>query len=287
MPLTGCCCCECVRTSEIGVVERCGAYKSLREPGLTCICWPLDAVVARLSTRIQQLDVPVETKTKDNVFVNVVIAVQYQIIPTEAYSAHYKLSRPDAQITSYVFDVVRATIPKMNLDETFEAKDNVAKAVQEQLEEVMHQYGYAIKQALVVDLSPDFKVQAAMNEINAQQRLRFAMSEKAEGEKILSVKAAEADAESKYLSGVGVARQRKAIVDGLKTSIVEFSGGVAGATPKDVMDLLLLTQYFDMLREVGSVDTNKTLFLPHGPASVTDLQTTLQGSMMKNLAMER
>ena len=274
------CCCECVRTSEIGVVERCGAYKDLRSNGLVCICYPLDSLVTRISLRVQQLDVNCETKTKDNVFVNVVIAVQFQVIPEQAYNAHYKLTSPAAQITSYVFDVVRSTIPRMTLDETFAAKDDVAKAVKGQLSDVMHQYGYEIKQTLVIDLSPDKKVQDAMNEINAQKRLRFAMEEKAEGQKILLVKAAEADAESKYLSGVGVARQRQAIVGGLKESIVQFSGNIKGTQPKDVMDLLLLTQYFDMLRDVGANGSSgKTLFLGHSPSTVNELQRDLSGLM--------
>lgn len=277
--LGGCCCCQCVRTSEVGIIERCGAFNALKDAGLACICWPLDSVVARLSLRVQELDVQCETKTKDNVFVTCVIAVQFTVIPEEAHAAFYKLTDPTAQITSYVFDVVRSTIPKMDLDQTFAAKDEVAQAVRQELQEVMQQYGYSILQALVIDLRPDRKVQDAMNDINAQKRLRYAMEEKAEGYKILQVKAAEADAESKYLSGVGVARQRQAIVGGLRESVKQFSGNVPGARPSDVMDLLLLTQYFDMLRDVGSTGASKTLFLPHGPASVTDLQSNLRGAI--------
>lgn len=249
------------------------------------MCWPIDSIVARISMRVRQLDVACETKTKDNVFVNCVIAVQFQVIPTEAYSAHYKLTNAGEQITSYVYDVVRSTIPKMTLDETFAAKDDVAKAVKDELQAVMQQYGYSIIKALVIDLSPDKKVQAAMNDINAQKRLRFAMEEKAEGQKILQVKAAEAESESKYLSGVGVARQRSAIVGGLRESVKQFSGNVPGATPRDVMDLLLLTQYFDMLRDVGSTNSPKTLFLTHGPASVTELQANLRGAI--TMGMDR
>lgn len=279
---TGCCCFQCIRTSEIGVIERCGAYHALKSAGASFVCWPFFDVRARLSLRVQQLDVTVGTKTKDNVFVEVVIAVQYQVIGERAYDAFYKLQNPHEQITSYVFDVVRSTIPKMPLDETFAAKDDVAHAVRDQLTEVMAQYGYKITKALVVDLNPDAKVKAAMNEINAQKRLKEATVDKAEGEKILLVKAAEADAESKYLSGVGVARQRSAIVAGLKESVVGFSGGV-GATPRDVMDLLLLTQYFDMLREVGQNGAGKTLFMNHGPSAVTDLQANMRNQLMAGM----
>lgn len=184
--------------------------------------------------------------------------------------------------------MIRSTIPKQTLDETFASKDEIAQAVSDELSKVMDQYGYHIKRALVIDLSPDRKVQEAMNEINAQRRLRFAQLEKSEGLKIIQVKGAEADAESKYLSGKGVARQREAIVEGLRESIVEFKEGVSGTTPKDVMDLLLVTQYFDMLREVGQgVTTNKTLFLTHGPSTVTNLQETMNSSMMQSLSMSR
>lgn len=156
----------------------------------------------------------------------------------------YKLTNPETQIRSYVNDVIRSEIPKLELDDAFSNKEHIATACTEQLKELMQSYGYLIHQALVVDLCPDAKVKASMNEINASQRMREAAREKAEAEKILQVKAAEAEAEAKYLSGVGVARQRKAIVDGLRESIAEFAGAATGTTPKDVMDLLLLTQYF-------------------------------------------
>lgn len=281
--LGGCCCCYCIRQTEIGIVEQFGQFKDLKPAGLACVLWPIQDVAARLSLRIQQLDVNCETKTKDNVFVNVVISVQFSIIAAEAFNAHYKLTDPYSQITSYVYDVVRSTIPKLTLDETFAAKEEITHKVVESLQATMNDYGYSISKALVTDLSPDYKVKAAMNEINAQKRLRAAASEKAEAEKIIHVKAAEADAESKYLSGVGVARQRQAIVNGLRDSIVDFSDGVEGTRPKDVMDLLLLTQYFDMIKEVGSHGAQKTLFLPHGPGSVTELQANLRSGLMNQL----
>ena len=183
-----------------------------------------------------------ETKTKDNVFVNVVISIQYEAIIAKAWHAYYRLANPEQQIQAYVFDVVRSTLPRMDLDESFASKETLAVSVKQHLDDTMMEYGYHICKALVTDISPDARVKMSMNEINASRRLREAAKEKAEADKIVHVKAAEADAESKYLSGVGVARQRQAIVNGLQDSIIEFSGEIAGTTPKDVMDLLLLTQ---------------------------------------------
>eukprot|EP00592_Proboscia_alata_P014144 CAMPEP_0194392712 /NCGR_PEP_ID=MMETSP0174-20130528/122895_1 /TAXON_ID=216777 /ORGANISM="Proboscia alata, Strain PI-D3" /LENGTH=260 /DNA_ID=CAMNT_0039188315 /DNA_START=225 /DNA_END=1007 /DNA_ORIENTATION=- len=188
-----------------------------------------------------------ETKTKDNVFVQVGVAVQYRVVSDKSYDAYYRLANPRGQIESYVFDVVRSTVPKMDLDDAFESKDTIAEAVLNQLKDVMDDYGYEIHECLVTDLSPDSKVKASMNEINASKRLKEAATHKAEADKVRLIKGAEADAEAKYLSGVGVARQRKAIAEGLQASVEEFAGEISGTTPKDVMDILLLTQYFDVL----------------------------------------
>lgn len=243
-------------------MERCGKYKRLAPPGLRLVCWPLETVAGRISRRIQQLDVACETKTSDNVFLNVIISVQYKVKEEYVYEAFYVLNDPSEQIKSYVYDVVRSTLPLLTLDKAFESKEMVAQSVKRELSGVMSEYGFVIHNALVTDISPDGRVKTAMNEINASKRLKEAAFEKAEGEKILLVKSAEAQAESKYLSGVGVARQRKAIVDGLRDSISQFSGNVKGSTPKDVIDLLLLTQYFDMLKEVGTQRGTRAVFLP-------------------------
>ena len=167
------------------------------------------------------------------------------------------------------------------------SKDQLAEAVKEQLSTQMADFGYEIVRALVTDLNPDSRVKASMNEINAQNRLKEAASAKGDGEKILLVKAAEADKESKYLSGLGVAQQRSAIVKGLKGSISDFSSGVDGASPKDVMDLLLITQYFDTLKDIGNSNGRKTLFLQHGPGAVADLQSSLRDGLMSGMAMKR
>mmetsp|Transcript_26412 Transcript_26412/g.78117 ORF Transcript_26412/g.78117 Transcript_26412/m.78117 type:complete len:288 (-) Transcript_26412:239-1102(-) len=273
----GCFCLQCVRTQEVGVVEDLGQFKRLIDPGLHWVCWPLAGVVGRLSLRIQQLDVVCETKTKDNVFVQVAVAVQFKVITESAYDAYYRLSDPRGQIQSYVFDVVRSTVPRMELDGAFASKADIAAAVLEQLQNVMRDYGYEIITTLVTDLSPDSKVKASMNEINASRRLKEAASHKAEADKVQQIKAAEAEAEARYLSGLGVARQRKAIVQGLQASVSEFSEEVAGATPKDVMDILLLSQYFDTLTTVGA----NNIILEHDPATVANLQQQVGQSFLK------
>jgi len=273
-----CCgCCVCISTQEVGVVEDLGQFKQLIDPGLHFICFPYSQVSGRLSLRIQQLDVSCETKTKDNVFVNVSVAVQFKVITEGAYDAFYRLTDPRGQIQSYVFDVVRSTVPKLELDEAFASKAEIADAVLSQLQNIMKDYGYEILNALVTDVNPDARVRASMNEINASKRLKEAASHKAEADKVQQVKAAEAEAESRYLSGLGVARQRKAIVNGLQSSVAEFSDEVPGATPKDVMDILLLTQYFDTLSVVGA----DSLILEHDPSTVANLQKQVGNSFLK------
>jgi regulator of protease activity HflC (stomatin/prohibitin superfamily) len=271
-------CCVCIHTQEVAVVEDLGNFKRLLDPGLHLIPYPLSQVAGTLSLRIQQLDVACETKTKDNVFVKVEVAVQFRVIVESAYDAYYRLSDPRGQIQSYVFDVVRSTVPRMELDEAFASKKEIADATSQQLKAVMQDYGYEILNSLVTDLSPDARVKASMNEINASKRLKEAASHKAEADKVQQVKAAEADAEARYLSGLGVARQRKAIVSGLQASISEFSDTVDGVTSKDVMDILVLTQYFDTLAAVGA----NNLILEHEPASVAMLQQQVNRTMGKN-----
>lgn len=269
------CCMVCVRTQEVGIVEDLGQFKRLIDPGFHCVLYPIQQVAGTLSLRIQQLDVTCETKTKDNVFVRVEVAVQFAVVTEAAYDAFYRLSDPRGQIQSYVFDVVRSTVPRMELDEAFASKKEIAEAAQNQLETIMKEYGYEILNTLVTDLSPDARVKASMNEINASKRLKEAASHKAEADKVQQVKAAEADAEARYLSGLGVARQRKAIVQGLQSSISEFSESVDGVTSKDVMDILVLTQYFDTLGAVGA----NNLILEHEPITVASLQNQVSKSL--------
>jgi regulator of protease activity HflC (stomatin/prohibitin superfamily) len=224
--------------------------------------------------------VRVETKTKDNVFVFVIVSVQYFVIPEKVIDAFYKLQNADAQITSYVYDVVRARVPSILLDNVFETKDDIAQAVKVELEQIMDDFGYGILKTLVTDIDPDAKVKASMNEINAAQRLRVAAVEQAEADKIRVVKAAEAEAESKALQGRGIADQRTAIVNGLRASVSEFQNGVEGTSAQDVMNLVLMTQYFDTLKDVGLSSNSNTILIPHSPSGMNDISEQLRNAMI-------
>ena len=268
-----------VRQQEVGVVERLGRFSRLVNAGPQLVL-PWESVSTKLSLKVQEMQVAVETKTLDDVFVKVLIAVQYRVIPERAKEAYYELANPIQQIESYVFDEVRSAVPNMELDEVFRNKDQIAAAVKDNLRETMQQYGYGIIGVLVNDIDPDQRVKDAMNEINAAQRMRKAAEEKGEAEKILRVKSAEADAESTILNGRGIAGQRKAIVDGLRESVEEFQEGVSGATTQDVLQLILLTQYFDMLKEVGAQSGTRTLFLPHSPGGLDSVVDQLREAMI-------
>jgi len=244
-------------------------------PGLGFVCCPFERLVGKLSFRVQQLDVKVETKTLDNVFVTAIVSIQFQVLREKVFEAFYALSNPQQQITAHVYDVMRSELPKLDLDAAFEAKEELALTVKAALSDTMTGYGYQILQALITDLDPDQRVKNAMNEINSSKRLKYAAAERAEGDKILQVKAAEAEAESKYLSGVGVAKQRKAIVDGLRLSIVDFNETVKGSSTKEVMDLLLLTQYFDAIKEIGSSNNCKTTFIPGSSGITEDMRNSM------------
>jgi len=271
-----------IRQATAGVVEFFGKFARVARPGLN-FKWPLvESVVGEINLRVQQLDVKVETKTEDNVFVHVVVSVQYHVLEDKIYEAYYKLSDPQTQLTALVFDVVRARVPKIKLDDVFEKKDDIADAVKAELSELMDDYGYGIVKALVTDIDPDAKVKAAMNEINAAQRLRVAATEKGEAERILKVKQAEAEAQSKALQGKGIADQRKAIVDGLRESVDTFQKSVAGATAHDVMNLVLMTQYFDTLKEVGASARTNTLIIPHSPGALGELVEQIRHSIMSS-----
>lgn len=286
--MADCCCFIMVPENQVAVIETCGKFNRVSAPGLDLLKCPFEAVRSIVSLKIQQLDVKCDTKTKDNVFVEIKVAVLYKVVPEEVVNAYYKLTDHRAQMRSYVFDGIRSSFPKLELDDSFASKKEIATSVLTDMRNSMKIYGYEIVDCLITDINPDASVQRAMNEINASQRLREAANFKADAEKILLVKAAEADSESKYLIGVGVARQRKAIMDGLRASINEFTTEVNGAGPKDVMDLLLVTQYFDTLKDVGvrgaQNGPGKTLFLPHGPSAVTELRNELKGSFMSGLA---
>ncbi|XP_051148570.1 hypersensitive-induced response protein 1-like isoform X2 [Andrographis paniculata] len=274
--------CVQVNQSTVAVKEQFGKFDEVLEPGCHCLPWCFGYQLAGLlSLRVQQLDVRCETKTKDNVFVNVVASVQYQALAQHTVDAFYKLSNTNAQIQAYVFDVIRASVPRLNLDAAFEHKDEIAKTVENELEKAMSAYGFEIVQALIVDIEPDSQVKRAMNEINAAARLRVVANEKAEAEKIQQIKRAEGEAESKYLSGLGIARQRQAIVDGLRESVLAFSHHVPGTTPKDVMDMVLVTQYFDTMKDIGASSKSSSVFIPHGPGAVKDIASQIREGLLQ------
>ena len=258
-----------VQEQTVALIQRFGKHHTTSQAGLHFMVPFMDSVVTRLDLRIQELHVRAETKTKDNVFVQMSIAVQYQV--QDAFDAFYKLSNPSAQIESYVFDVVRAKVPLLTLDQAFEAKDEIAVAVKDQLAEIMDDFGYLIIKALVVDIDPDAQVKQSMNRINAAERLKEAAELEADADKIRLVKAAEADAESKHLQGIGIAKQRKAIADGLAESAELVQGNVDGMSTETVMALLLMTQYFDTLQNMAENSNTRTLFMPHSPSGMKDI----------------
>ncbi|CAM8924076.1 unnamed protein product [Rhodiola kirilowii] len=275
-------CCIQVDQSTVVIKEVFGKFSEVLEPGCHCLPWFLGYQVAgELSLRLQQLDVRCETKTKDNVFVNVVASIQYRALADKADDAFYKLSNTRAQIQAYVFDVIRASVPKLLLDDAFEQKNEIARAVEDELAKAMSAYGFEIVQTLITDIEPDEHVKRAMNEINAAARMRLAATEKAEAEKILQIKRAEGEAEAKYLSGLGIARQRQAIVDGLRDSVLGFSVNVPGTSAKDVMDMVLVTQYFDTMKEIGASAKSSAVFIPHGPGAVRDIADQIRDGLLQ------
>eukprot|EP01036_Dinobryon_divergens_P035201 gene35201-45589_t len=265
-----CLCFPTISTAEIGITESFGKFSRTIEPGCSCICFPFEYLTGRVSLRVQELNCSLETKSLDNVFITVQVSIQYMTIKEKVYSAFYILENPAATIRSYVYDTIRASLCQMNMDHAFESKEEISLSLKSHLQEVMNGYGITILNALITDLSPDLKVRNAMNEINASKRLKEAAYEKAEGEKVLKVKNAEAQAEGMYLSGIGVARQRKAIMDGLRDSIVQFHSEVSDSSTKSIMDLLVLNHYFDTLQVMGSNSKTKCVFLNGDRNAVRD-----------------
>jgi regulator of protease activity HflC (stomatin/prohibitin superfamily) len=260
-----------VETSQVAIVQRLGKFARVAGPGLNWKTPLLEVVVQRLSMKVQQFDVQVETKTQDNVFVQIPVSIQYKVMPDAVESAFYKLSDPVKQIESMVYNVVLGHVPKMKLDDTFLNQADIASDLRDNLDASMKEYGYSIVKVLISDIVPDPKVKAAMNDINAAQREREATVSRAETNKLLLVKQAEAEAESKRLQGEGIANQRKAIISGLKDSVEDFAKAVQGSTPQDVMQLVLMTQYFDTLKDIAANDHSNTVLVPHSPNTLTDL----------------
>lgn len=300
----GCLCFRCIPESNYAIVQKLGEHSRMIGSGFNFLMWPLEEIPGNglMSLRVMQLDVDVNTKTMDNVSIRVDVAVQYCVHKTlegstaggqtengmllenenvngaPLFDAFYRLQNRNQIINNYVENVVRGTIPRMNLDDVFQAKDTLNDAIRQQLNERMKTFGYDIRQALVVNLVPDSTVANSMNEIVAQSKMREAASFVADAQKIVQVKSAEAESQAKFLTGKGVAAQRKAIINGLRTTVNEFSKDVRGATSADVMDVLLMTQYFDVLSKMGTGGSGGTLFLPHGPNSIHSLRDSLKDS---------
>lgn len=254
------------------VIQRLGKYNRIASSGLSLKIPIFDSVAGTVNHRVQQLDVHVETKTSDNVFVNMQASVQYKVIKSKTKEAYYELDDPARQISSFIFDVIRAEVPKLELDDVFAKKDDIAVAVNKSLSASMDDYGFEIIKTLITDIDPDANVKASMNRINAAKRDKEAALQEAEASKITIVKEAEADAESKRLQGEGIAAQRLAIVKGFKESIEDFRDSLNEIDSTEVMQFVLLTQYFDTLNNIGSKQGNNTILVPHSPGGMKDFQ---------------
>ena len=262
------------------VIERLGKYNRILGPGLNFKIPIIERVAGRESIRIRQLDVPVETKTQDNVFVNLGVSIQFLAISEKIFDAFYKLTDVNQQITSYVYDVVRAEVPKKKLDEVFESKDEIAQTIKADLSGSMNDFGYSIVNSLITDIDPAPNVKDAMNQINATARLRVAAQNEAEADKIRQVKNAEADAEAKKLQGEGVAQQRAAIIEGFKSSIDDLKK-VTGSDVKtqDVMNMVMMVQYFDALRDIGTTGQNNAVLIPYGAGGSNEILQQMTQAM--------
>ncbi len=262
-----------VKQQTIAIVERFGKFNSTRRPGFQWKIPLVDRIAGRVSLKVQQLDVMVETKTKDDVFVRLKVSVQYLILPDSVYDAFYKLDNPQAQITAYIFDVVRAEVPRLKLDDVFEKKDDIAIAVKRELDEAMLSYGYGIVKALVTDIDPAEEVKVAMNRINASEREKLAAEYEGEAERIRIVKKAEAEAESKRLQGQGIADQRREIAKGLEESMAVLNR--AGINSQEASALIVITQHYDTLSAVGQSNKSNLILLPNSPAAASDMLTDM------------
>ena len=269
-----------VRQQSVAIIERFGRYQKTSSSGMNFrLPFGIDKIAARVQLRLLQSDIVVETKTQDNVFVTMNVATQYRVNENNVTDAYYKLMRPESQIKSYIEDALRSSVPKLTLDELFEKKDEIALEVQKQVAEEMSTYGYIIVKTLITKVEPDAEVKQSMNEINAAQRKRVAAQELAEADKIKIVTAAEAEAEKDRLHGVGIAEQRKAIVDGLADSIKELKGANVELTEEQIMSILLTNQYLDTLNNFADKQGNNTIFLPANPDGVESIRTQILSAL--------
>ena len=265
-----------VRQQTSAIVERFGKFVSVRQSGLQLKIPIIDSVAGRLSLRIQQLDVVVETKTKDDVFVRLKVSVQFKVIKEKVYDAFYKLDNPGDQITSFIFDVVRAEVPKLILDDVFLKKDDIAVAVKSELQDAMTEYGYQIIKTLVTDIDPDAQVKEAMNRINASEREKVAAQFEGEAQKILIVEKAKAEAESKRLQGQGIADQRREIARGLEDSVKVLNG--VDINSQEASALIVVTQHYDTLQSVGAEANSNLILLPNSPQAGSEMLNNMVAS---------
>lgn len=265
------------------VIERLGKFHRIASSGFSLIIPFIDRKASTINLRLQQLDVTIETKTLDNVFVNLQVSVQFQVGRQQVKDAYYSMDNPRNQIASYVFDDVRAEVPRLGLDDVFAKKEDIALAVQKNIHESMNEYGYHIVKALITDIDPDSLVKDAMNRINAAKRDREAALEEGEGLKIKIIKEAEAEAEAKRLSGEGVAKQRMEIVRGFKESVEDFKKSLDAVTHEEIMQFVLMTQYFDTIKDIGANSKNSSILMPHSPGGMKDFQNQIiQGTFVGN-----
>ncbi len=267
-----------VKQQTAALIENFGKFSSIRNSGLQFKIPIVQRISGRVNLKIQQLDVLVETKTKDDVFVKLKISVQFQVIRDKVYDAFYKLQNPHDQITSYVFDVVRAEVPKMKLDDVFERKDDIAIAVKSELNEAMSDYGYDIIKTLVTDIDPDVQVKAAMNRINAAEREKVAAEYEAEAERIKIVAKARAEAESKRLQGQGIADQRREIARGLEESVDVLNN--VGINSQEASALIVVTQHYDTLQSIGEETNTNLILLPNSPQAGSNMLNDMIASFV-------
>jgi len=265
-----------VKQQTSAIIERFGRFLAIRQSGLHIKIPLIDRVAGRMSLKILQLDVIVETKTKDDVFVKLKVSVQYKVLSEKVYDAFYKLDYPQDQITSYVFDVVRAEVPKMKLDDVFEKKDDIANAVKRELNDAMINYGYDIIKALVTDIDPDAQVKAAMNRINAAEREKVAAQYEGDAARILIVEKAKAEAESKRLQGQGIADQRREIARGLEESVDVLNN--VGINSQEASALIVVTQHYDTLQSIGEETNSNLILLPNSPQAGSDMLNNMVAS---------
>ncbi|MAP99742.1 MAG: SPFH domain-containing protein [Flavobacteriaceae bacterium] len=265
-----------VRQQSAAIIERFGKFVSIRQSGLQLKIPIIDSVAGRLSLRIQQLDVVIETKTKDDVFVRLKVSVQFKVIKEKVYDAFYKLDNPHDQITSFIFDVVRAEVPKLILDDVFLKKDDIAIAVKNELQEAMREYGYNIIKTLVTDIDPDSQVKEAMNRINASEREKVAAQFEGEAQKILIVERAKAEAESKRLQGQGIADQRREIARGLEDSVKVLNN--VDINSQEASALIVVTQHYDTLQSVGAESNSNLILLPNSPQAGSEMLNNMVAS---------